>query len=184
MDTLANRYARALLMLASEDKQVLEYVNAIKFVKKTLGENPDLSRILLSRAINDEEKEKLLVKIFASYPLPYLIPFLRIILENHRVVVIDKILKEFISIANASQGIEEGIAYSTIPLTEDQIKNIEETISKKGKYQVELSNEIDESLIGGVKIVVRDRIYDGTIKNRLETLKKNLLERKIAIHED
>ena len=43
--------------------------------------------------------------------------------------------------------------------------------------KVELKNQIDESLIGGVKIVIKDRVYDSSIKYKLEQLKSSLIKK-------
>ena len=42
--------------------------------------------------------------------------------------------------------------------------------------KVELVNRINPSLLGGIKVIVHDRIYDGSILSRINSLKKNLLD--------
>ena len=75
---------------------------------------------------------------------------------------------------NDKQNILEGTIYSVIELNEDQISRIEQVISKKLDKKVELKNEINSSLIGGVKVVINDMVFDGSITNRIESLKNSL----------
>ena len=63
-------------------------------------------------------------------------------------------------------------------LIKKQIERIEEGIAKKLGHKVELKNVIDERLIGGVRVVIHDHVYDGSIKYKLETLQNNLKERR------
>ena len=80
-------------------------------------------------------------------------------------------------IYNTRLDIEEGIIYSTIKLNEDEINKISEALTKRTSKKVELKNQIDESLIGGVKIVIKDRVYDSSIKYKLEQLKSSLIKK-------
>ena len=52
--------------------------------------------------------------------------------------------------------------------------HIEKKISALEENKVELRNQIDKSLIGGVKVVIGDHIYDDSIKHHLDELKTNL----------
>ena len=57
------------------------------------------------------------------------------------------------------------------------MKRISKSISKNIGQQVELKPLIDTRLIGGIKVVVRDRVFDGSILGKLNSLKTNLTER-------
>ena len=60
----------------------------------------------------------------------------------------------------------------------EQLEKIELAIAKKIGHKVELKNLIDSRLIGGVRVVIHDHVYDGSIKYKLETLQNNLKERR------
>ena len=113
-----------------------------------------------------------------KYKLKHLGSFLKLLVHKHRFFIFDKIAKEFILEANESLGILEGFIYSVNPLSELEIKKVSESVSKKMNQTVELKNLIDERLIGGIKVVVHDHVFDGSIKGKLENLKNNLNERR------
>ncbi|MFA6852321.1 MAG: F0F1 ATP synthase subunit delta, partial [Bacilli bacterium] len=50
--------------------------------------------------------------------------------------------------------------------------------------KVELVNKIDKSIIGGIKVVIHDRVYDDSLKNKLDSLKSGLLQRKVTNYEN
>ena len=77
---------------------------------------------------------------------------------------------------NEYRGVTEGLVYSTERLSEDQLSKLNKTISSVEKRPVELRNIIDPTLIGGVKVVINDHIYDGSIKHHIENMKNSLIK--------
>lgn len=178
MDSLANRYAYALWSLAEEENLVAEYQEKVQKVYEILKANPDYLRILSSQFLKQEEKHQMVEEAFASLACPHIVSFIEVIMDHHRVHEIFPILQAFHSLCNDSRGIQEGIVYSVIALSPEQMEAITKAISKKMHRQVELKNEIDERLIGGIKVVVHDHIFDGSIQHKVTSLKQNLLQGK------
>ena len=87
-----------------------------------------------------------------------------------------EILNEFIRISNLEDGIIEGIIYSVEFLSSEQIDNVSKAIEQKINKKVVLKNRIDNTLIGGIKVVVDDYNFDGSIKNKLKKLNQYLKE--------
>lgn len=176
MDSLANRYASALLDIAKSEEKIVAYKEAIKTLRDEFSNNEDLLKYLESYFVEQEPKYSLIDEICKPYELAHLAPFLKLLIEKHRLNYFRVIGKEFISLCNEELGILEGYVSSTTKLSQEQIAALEESVSKRQKRRVILLNKIDESLIGGVKIVVHDRVYDGSLKNKLEQLKANCLK--------
>lgn len=60
-------------------------------------------------------------------------------------------------------------------MSNEQIEKIQESLSTRLNCKVELTNSLDEKLLGGVKVSIEDKIFDGSIKNKLEKLKESLI---------
>ena len=105
-----------------------------------------------------------------------IIALILVVMENNRTSYLLDIFEAFNSYCNEYRGISEGLVYSTLKLDQKVINQIEEKISKVEHQKVELKNIIDPTLIGGVKVVVHDRIYDGSIKHHIENMKKDLIK--------
>ncbi len=178
MDSPVVRYAAALLDLAIEEKKVPEYKEAIKVLLSTFQANPELSILLSSAFIEDDEKRKTIDRVFSNPELPSLSPFLKVLVDRGRIRDFKDIAKAFNKIANANLLIEEGVIYSTLPLHPEKMAEIERAISLQSRTNVELTNEIDSDLIGGIKVVIHDRIYDGSVANMLSSLQSQLLKGK------
>ena len=178
MDSLYVRYSNALLSLAKEENKVSEYKESIKSLHEFFLSNEDVFTFLKSYFANEEEKYQLVDKICEPFKLKSLSPFIKLLIKKHRISSFAYIAQEFISNCNETIGISEGFVYSTSPLNQKQIEDIEDAISTKMNQKVELTNKIDTRLIGGVKVVVHDHVYDGSIKYKLEALKQKLNERR------
>lgn len=174
MDSLFSRYASALFSIALEEDKVESYRDEIKMLKEVIINNDEILHLFSSCFISKEDKEKVIDQVFVNQNRN-IVNFIKIINTNKRINYIVKIFDEFIKTCNENLNVKEGIIYSTSKLDEQQIKTVEEALTKRLRCQVELTNLIDIRLIGGIKVVIEDKVFDGSIKNKLERLRQSLI---------
>ena len=174
MDSLYSRYANGLFSIALEENKVDLYRKRIKMIKNVFEENDDFLHLLSSCFISNEEKDEIIDKVFKSEE-EYIKNFIKIIFINKRGNCLIKILNEFIKTCNENLNIKDGVIYSVNKLSNEQIEKIQESLSTRLNCKVELTNSLDEKLLGGVKVSIEDKIFDGSIKNKLEKLKESLI---------
>lgn len=172
---VTNKYASALLSIALDEKKNEEYREHIKSLIKTIENNKDILVLLSDAFISKEEKKKIVDKVIIDYPSVSIVNFIKVLIDNNRGKNLLDVLREFVKLSNYHDGISEGIIYSASSLSEKQINDITLALEKKLNKKVYLKPKIDEELIGGFKIAIADSIYDYSIKNKLESLKENLL---------
>ncbi len=177
MSRIASRYAIALLELAVEEDKLDFYCEEMQTVSKTLKQNQEILPFLMHYQISKQDKKAVIAKIFATDNNKTILRFLFLIIDQGRSNIINQIIEEFIRKANQERGVIFGEVYSTKPLSKQQIKDVEEAIGLKLKYKIQLENMIDPELMSGIKVVVRDQVFDGSLKNRISMLKKSLLSR-------
>ena len=171
----ANRYAKALYELAKEKNVVAETVADLREVRIVFTESKDLYNLLVAPNLTTEKKFELIDSIFSSVQ-PIIVDALKVILVNNRIDETVSVIDSFIRIANDESGVEDAIVYSTEALTEDQLERISTTFAKQvGKDSLNITNEIDSSLIGGIKLIIGNRIYDNTIVSKVNGLRRALL---------
>lgn len=175
MKEIASRYATALFSLKKDENQLVESQKEVKELLKVLKENPDFLMLLDSSYKELEEKEKIIDIVFKSVDTE-VINFMKIVVRNHRGLYLIEIFEGFNSLVNESRGVLEGLVYSTEPLNENELDKLTKKISEVENIPVELKNLIDPRLIGGVKVVINDHIYDGSIKHQLENMRLTLLK--------
>lgn len=175
MESIPSRYGQALYSLALEQDKLLSWQEEVKELKTVFEENSDFIMVLGSSFLSLKERQEILEKTLVGVD-KNIIALILVIMENNRTSYLLDVFDAFNSYCNEYRGISEGYVYSTLKLDKKIISQIEEKISKIEKHQVELKNVIDPTLIGGVKVVIHDRIYDGSIKHHIEMMKKDLLK--------
>ena len=179
MEKGVSSYGLALFSLALDLNKVSEYKEEMKKWENVFHENEEFLNVLDSAFLSKSERKEILEKTCQGMSEDIL-HFMFILIDNGVIKYLFDIIEAFIGYCNEHQGIKEGIIYSTVHLKEDKILEIENKLSKIENQKIYLRNIIDKSLIGGVKIVIGGHIYDGSLKNRLEEVKKQLLNNKEA----
>ena len=177
MSVVGDRYAESLFDLAKEENKVTQYLDDIKLVGEVLDSDPQIVQFFNHVLIENDKKIQLLDQSFKGNVDQYVLNFLKLLVQSRRIRYIDDIVKSYIKLSNQYLGIEEGMIYTPYELTDQQIQDIEKAISQKENKKVTLKVSIDQSLLGGIKVQISNRIYDGTIKNKVEMLKKELLRK-------
>ena len=178
MEEAVSRYAAALVSIAKEEQKLEQYKLAVLSMKETFASNQELLKFLKSYFVTNENKEKVVEELTKEFGLKNLTNFMKLLVLKHKIYLFKDIASEITKGINYELDVYEGFVYSTEPLEKAKILEISEVISQKIHKKVELKNKIDERLIGGVKVVVHDHVFDGSIKYKLETMKEQLKERR------
>lgn len=177
MEELYVRYATALLELAVEEKKVNDYKDALTTLFDVFNENESVQKYLESFFEDNDKKFALIDEMCKPFKLKHLSSFMKLVVSKHMMLHFKELYKSFNKLANEELGIEEGFVYSTYKLSKDEIQKIADSLEKRTSRKVELTNLIDESLIGGVKVIIKDRVYDGSVKYKLDTMKSKLIKK-------
>ena len=177
MESVSSRYGLALYSLAIDLNKVDEWQKEVKELNGILKENPDFVMILGSSFLSLEERGEILKKSLVGVD-KNIIALILVVMENNRAHYLYEIFESFNSYCNEYKGVSEGLIYSTLRLEKSVITEIENKISKIEHKKVELKNVVDPSLIGGVKVVIHDHIYDGSVKHHIEMMKQDLTKKE------
>ncbi|CBW54530.1 ATP synthase delta chain [Mycoplasma mycoides subsp. capri LC str. 95010] len=175
-ETTINNYATALFNIAVKEKLVDDYIIQVDALIKSLKDKDEFNK-LVSFSNKQEKQDAILIieNTFSSFGFDiYLINALKILVENQLFINTRMILKVLYKKLLAYKNIVLGEVYSTEKLTKTQLNVIKKKISNKVNKKVELVNKIDPTLIGGIKVSVEDKVFDGSIKAKLEALKKQM----------
>ena len=183
MNEIASRYGMALFSIAEDRKQIDSLQLEAKELRKVLFENRDFITLLGNSFLTFGEREQVIDKTISAFDKD-IVSLIKVLIKNNRANQILDVLDAFNSYCNNARGVEEGLVYSVVPLDEQTLLKLQKKISQLEKVEVELINKIDPSLIGGLKVVINSHIYDGSIKNKLENMKIDLLKKEGITYED
>jgi len=171
----AASFAQAFYDLALEENQPQAYQEALSEVSKTLNGNEELLATFRSYVLPKERLYALIDSLWGQGP-KNLAPFLKTLVKNHALGYFSEIVSAFSSLVNEGLGVEEGLAYSAVALSGEEMLRLEEAVGKTLKKKVSLVNRVEPSLIGGVKVAIAGKVYDGSIARKLSELRKSLIE--------
>lgn len=177
MNAIFLRYAIALFSLAKEENKIETYLDEANQLIDIINESETLITFLKDYGIEEDEKKKVLETIFKDKIQNNLLYFLYVVVDNQRGKYLKEILTEFVKYTYKTLNVQTGIIYSTIPLKETDIKKIENKVEKIMNSKIKLKNQIDTNLIGGFKIVVGYTVFDNSILNKIQNLKKDILDK-------
>lgn len=172
---VAKRYALALFQIAKEQGLLDRVEEELRVVKEVFTYNSDLKAVLKSPKLEAEKKKEILAEAFAAMN-PYLLNTMLLLVDRHREDEIIAVADGFIEYANEERGIAEAEVYTTRPLTDAEREAFSSSFAAKvGKKSLRIENIVDSNLLGGVRLRIGNRIYDGSLRGKLDRLERKLL---------
>jgi F-type H+-transporting ATPase subunit delta len=177
-ESRCQHYAAALFSLAADEGKIPEYRQALQGVGALFKDNPDFLSFLSSYAIDKPTLFQSIDEQWGSSPCRSLASFLKVLADQRAISRFPDVASAFYSLADEALGIKEGIVYSTEALPPELLQAVEAAISRRLACQVSLQNRVDLGLLGGLKVAVDGKVFDGSLENRLEILRKRLLQQE------
>ena len=167
-------YGRALYALAEETERTGDFRQELTALREIFDREDAFRELLANPGIEKDEKKQLLKNVFEGRVSTDIFSFLCILIDKNRVHYFDRIVDEYIRIDDEEHQIGEGVIYSVIPLTDEQIASFEDKAGALLQKKVSLDNEIDPGLIGGVRLFVDGKLVDASLRTELEKLGREI----------
>ncbi|WP_367915530.1 ATP synthase F1 subunit delta [Leadbetterella sp. DM7] len=171
LSLIGNRYAKALIDLANEQGKLEEVYNDMKFFELVCSENDEFRKIMANPIVRHEKKFGILKKIFENRVTNVTFSIFSVLTKKNREQLLYPIAQEFHKLYDEQKGIQKVQVSTPVALTEDQKAQFSRIVSESMNKTVELTEKIDESLIGGYVLKVGDTQIDTSVKHQLNELK-------------
>jgi len=166
------RYAHALFELADEANAVVAAETDLKALKTMSAESVDLRRLIASPAFTAEDKGRALKAIADKAGFHGLTKnFLGLLAANNRVSALPAVIRAFDRLAAERRGAVAAEVTTAITLTQAQHKAISAALKQAFGKDPEISATVDPTILGGLKIKVGSKLFDASLKSRLDQLK-------------
>ena len=176
-DTSASRYSLALYELAHESNFVDEVEYHSIAILKLISENKDFNSLIKNPTNNQNDLFLVISKLSENYKLnSLLVKFLNFLISKRRFFYVEKILKDFVDTCSKKRGEVKAELISAKKLSDDEIKNIKDELTKNFSSKIKLNYKHDENLIGGLVVQVGSIMVDTSIKNKLQQIENRMIE--------
>ncbi|HJS51818.1 MAG TPA: ATP synthase F1 subunit delta [Pyrinomonadaceae bacterium] len=176
-EAVARRYATALADVVATNGHVDAVKAELKEWEVLIAANAELHEVFGNPSIPHAKKEGVLdALIKRSGSSKTVSNFLRVLLQNGRLVDLPEINERFDVVLEERSGVVSGEVISARELADTQKRELEKNLDKLTGKKVKLNFEIDEAIIGGVVTRIGSTVYDGSVRTQLKNLKEQLLE--------
>lgn len=171
---VAKRYAEALFQLGTEKANLDQLAEELRIVRDVFN-NKDFFTFLKHPRVNNEKKKQLLEEAFQGLQAN-VVNTLKLLVDRQRVDITPSIIDHFIEKVNDAKGIAEASVFSVRELSDTEKEELQQGLAKRfNKNTIKLTNVVDPSILGGLKIRIGNTIYDGTISGKLTRLERRLV---------
>jgi F-type H+-transporting ATPase subunit delta len=166
------RYAQALFELAEQGNALTAVEADLAGLKAAREESADLRRFLGSPAFTAEQKGRALTAIAsAGGAHPTTLKFLGLLSANGRASALPAVVVAFQRLAADKRGSVAAEVVTALPLSAAQSKGVAAALRQALGKDPEITTRVDPSILGGMKVRVGSRLFDASVKSRLDSLK-------------
>lgn len=169
MPLVEKRYAQALLELSLDgiDNVRQEFKQLVEIFKS----DTQFRSFLTDPRVKLDKKQGLVRNTFSGELSSRMLNFLLLLIAKQRINELPGIFEQFIQLADQRANVLDMKIITVAPLEESQISSLKDRFGKKyNASEVKVTEVVDPSIIGGIKVIIGDKVYDGSIKGRIESL--------------
>lgn len=169
---VAIRYAKALLQLSIEQNSLETAYKDMLLIENVCSASKDFSLLLKSPIVKTDHKLKIFNDIFSDKLSKISVMFINIIITKKREALIQGIAKSFADLYKNHNNIESAIIKTAAPISQQLKQDVLEYIKSITKNSVELTEVVDEKIIGGAIITMGDKQLDASVSSEITELRQ------------
>ncbi len=175
-------YAQALVGAAEQAKVTESVIQEFdSLIDDVLDHLPKLEAVLGSAFVEEEAKEAMLTKAFASKASPVFLNFLKVVARHNRLDILRLIHLAVHEEYNKVRNRVRVLVSTATPLDKAAENRIADEVQKRLHLQPVIDQQVRPELIGGIVLRIGDRVFDGSVATQLERLREKMLNR--SVHE-
>jgi F-type H+-transporting ATPase subunit delta len=169
---VGGRYAQALFDLATDEKRVAAVEADLKSLKTALADSRDLRVLVHSPAFSAEDKARGLGAIAAKAKFNATTQkFLGLLAANGRASSLASVITGYEDLSAKARGAVSAQVTTAIPLSAAQAKGVAAALRQTLGKDPEIQTRVDPAILGGIKVQVGSRLFDASLKSKLDSLK-------------
>ena len=174
---ISKTYGEALFEIAMEGQKADLFLQEAQDILTILDENPDLDKLMKHPKVSRQEKEQVLDNVFLGNVSREMTGFMKLLINKDRYSELPKIFQYLIDRIREERKIGTAFVTTAVELSAEKKAEVQKRLLETTDYQtMEVCYSVDESIIGGMIIRIKDRVVDSSVRTKLEEMKKQLLQ--------
>lgn len=167
--TIARPYAEAAFKLAREKSALAAWSEALALLG-AMVQDPRLQACISDPNVSPQALESLVLGVAGDRLDGAARNFVQVLIANGRFELLVQIRAQYEALRREHEGVLEARIVSALPLADEQVNDLVARLEARHQRKVRAQVDLDPQLIGGVMIIVGDKVIDGTVRGRLEAM--------------
>ncbi|MDH5536627.1 MAG: F0F1 ATP synthase subunit delta [Betaproteobacteria bacterium] len=167
--TIARPYAEAVFRFARDKDNLPAWSDMLALVEAVVVDSRVKARIG-DPNVSAKELEGLLLGVAGSQLDGAGRNLVQVLVQNDRIGLVPEIRALYETLRREHEGMVEVTIYSALPLSDEQTARLVARLEASHQRKVRAAVEVDKDLIGGVRIVVGDKVLDATVRGKLDAM--------------
>ena len=167
-------YGEALYDLAKAEGLSADILQQLNTLAQSFGDAPEFLSLLSAPGVSKQERCAILDESLGGRVHAYVLNFLKILTEKGYAKQFPECVKAYREHYNADNGILPVTAVTAVALSQTQSEKLTEKLSQLTGKTVELTNRIDPSVLGGIRLDYSGKQLDDTVQHRLAAIRDTL----------
>lgn len=173
LSTLARPYAEAVFRIADASGSLGEWSETLSNLANVAA-NPSIAAAIEDPNVSTAKVAGLFIQVLAGKLTGEAENFVRVLAENRRLELLPEIAAQYDVLKNDRQGVVEAEVVSAFPMSDAQLAELVAQLEQKTGKRVKVEVSVDPELIAGVRIVIGDKVIDGSARAQLNALEAAL----------
>jgi len=180
LSTIARPYAEALFRVAAADHGADAMTRWSDLVARmgAVAADPDMARIIDDPRVSGDQVQGVFAGALGDIDKDVTDRarnFVRTLIDNDRLSVMPEVATQFALLVDAQQGSADAHITSAFAMDDRSVADLVAALERRFAIKLKPLVEVDPELIGGVRVVVGDRVLDTSVRSRLDAMKAALV---------
>jgi F-type H+-transporting ATPase subunit delta len=167
--TIARPYAEAIFALAKERDELSKWSDMLTLLV-TVFDDPRIQAAIANPKVTKADIERLILAVCGEQVDANARNFIQLLVENGRLSAVAEIRRLFDLLKSEDEGIVEAQISSAFPLDGQELEKIVSLLSKRYQKNISPTVDVDSDLIGGITVQVGDKVWDASVRGRLQEM--------------
>lgn len=174
-DVVAVTYAGSLFDAACEAQCEGELLGQLKDLEQILHDTPEFLQLLGVPNMLKTQKFELIDEAFEGKAHPYLVHFLKLLVDMGRTSCLYAIVREYRRLYRCKYRIARAQVTTAVELTDALKDKLVQKLQEMTGMTVELEPVVDPNILGGLVVQFENERFDASVRTRLDTLRQTLI---------
>jgi F-type H+-transporting ATPase subunit delta len=169
------RYAKALFDLGKEKNILDKLHDNAKLLLEHCFEVKEFCVFLNNPVIKPSSKKEVLQKVLNTEQHPVMLRFVNLVIEKNREALLSDMIMHFETLYKKDKGIKDVKLITAVGLEKSYIKDLHTYLERELAAPVELETQVKPEILGGVVLIVNEKIVDNSITHQMKLIRTKLL---------